>query len=298
MNSKLKGYIYGIVASATYGMLPLFTLPLYGAGMDPFSVLFFRYLIAVCIFVVMLKSRGGNFSLERGDIGVLALLGIIFATTSISLFSSYKYMDSGVASTLLFVYPVMVAAIMAIFFKERASLGTLLCMAVSLAGIVLLYDTGDSDAVLSAKGILLVMTSALAYAIYIVLINKSNVNRLGSVKLNFYMILFGVLIFAMLLCIRGEITAPPADKWYLWGCLLGLGLLPTAFSLICTTKAVQHIGSTPTAILGAMEPVTAIFFGITIFGEEISGREWLGIILIIAAVSVVVASGNRKRNKQ
>lgn len=297
MNNKLKGYIYGIIASATYGMLPLFTLPLYGAGMDPFSVLFFRYLIAVCIFVVMLKSRGGDFSLEKRDVRVLALLGIIFTTTSISLFSSYKYMDSGVASTLLFVYPVMVAAIMAIFFRERVGLGTLLCMAVSLAGIVLLYDKGESDAALSAKGILLVMISALAYAIYIVLINKSNVNRLGSVKLNFYMILFGAMIFAVLLCIRGEITAPTADKWYLWGCLVGLGLLPTAFSLICTTKAVQHIGSTPTAILGAMEPVTAIFFGITIFGEEISGREWLGIILIIAAVSVVVAAGSKNKNK-
>ena len=104
MNSKLKGYIYGIIASATYGMLPLFTLPLYGAGMDPFSVLFFRYLIAVCIFVVMLKSRGGDFSLKKRDVRVLALLGIIFTTTSISLFSSYKYMDSGVASTLRMMF--------------------------------------------------------------------------------------------------------------------------------------------------------------------------------------------------
>ena len=70
-----------------------------------------------------------------------------------------------------------------------------------------------------------------------------------------------------------------------------LAALPTAVSLLCTTQAIHYIGSTPTAILGALEPVTAVFFGVVIFHEELTARLGLGIALILVAVTLIVAGG-------
>ena len=112
MNAKIKGYTLGAIAAATYGMNPLFALPLYSDGMDADSVLFFRYLFAIPILGTMIKARGRSFRLNRGEILPLVVLGLLVAASSLTLFLSYNYMDAGIASTILFVYPIMVALIM------------------------------------------------------------------------------------------------------------------------------------------------------------------------------------------
>ena len=265
MNTKAKGYLLGAVAAATYGMNPLFALPLYKAGMDPDSVLFFRYLFAIPLLGIMLKARGRDFKLHRREIVPLVLLGLLVALSSLSLFLSYNYMDAGIASTLLFVYPIFVALIMAFGFREKLSPQTALCILLALAGIGLLFK-GSDGSTLNITGTVLVMVSALSYAIYIVGVNRPVLKSVATLKVTFYVLLFGLL--------------------------LALAVFPTAISFLCTTSAIQYIGSTPTAILGALEPVTAVFFGVMIFGETLTLRICCGILLIIIAVSLIVA-GNR-----
>lgn len=288
MNSKAKGYLLGAIAAATYGMNPLFALPLYETGMDPDSVLFFRYLFAVPLLGVMLKARGRTFRLKRGEVPPLLAMGLLVAVSSLTLFQSYNFMDAGIASTLLFVYPIMVALIMAFVFKEKLTLQTVLCIALALGGIGLLYKTADGST-LSLTGTALVMVSALSYAVYIVGINQSSLKHVATLKVTFYVLLFGVTLFLGRILYGGDLILP--EKWYLWGNLIALAVFPTAISFLCTTGAIQYIGSTPTAILGALEPVTAILFGITVFGERLTLRESLGLALIITAVTSVIAGG-------
>ena len=140
MNAKVKGYTLGAIAAATYGMNPLFTLPLYKEGMDPDSVLFFRYLFAIPILGIMLKARGRNFKLNRKEIVPLILFGWLVALSSLALFQSYNYMEAGIASTLLFVYPILVALIMAVVFKEKLTRQTVFCIFLALSGIGMLYN--------------------------------------------------------------------------------------------------------------------------------------------------------------
>lgn len=288
MNSKAKGYLLGAIAAATYGMNPLFALPLYETGMDPDSVLFFRYLFAIPLLGVMLKARGRTFRLKRGEVPPLLAMGLLVAVSSLTLFQSYNFMDAGIASTLLFVYPIMVALIMAFVFKEKLTLQTVLCIALALGGIGLLYKTADGST-LSLTGTALVMVSALSYAVYIVGINQSSLKHVATLKVTFYVLLFGVTLFLGRILYGGDLILP--EKWYLWGNLIALAVFPTAISFLCTTGAIQYIGSTPTAILGALEPVTAILFGITVFGERQTLRESLGLALIITAVTSVIAGG-------
>lgn len=289
MNAKAKGYILGSIAAASYGMNPLFALPLYKAGMDPDSVLFFRYLFAIPLLGIMIKARGRSFKIQRKETFPLIIMGLLVAFSSLTLFLSYNYMAAGIASTLLFVYPIMVALIMAMVFKEKLALQTIVCMLLALGGIGLLYKSEDGST-LSLIGTLLVFASSLSYAIYIVGINQTSLKNVATLKVTFYVLLFGLSLFVARLLYSGVLNTP--DQWYLWANLLALAVFPTAISFLCTTGAIQYIGSTPTAILGALEPVTAIFFGIAVFGESLTVRESFGLVMIIVAVTFVIAGGN------
>ena len=289
MNAKAKGYILGSIAAASYGMNPLFALPLYKAGMDPDSVLFFRYLFAIPLLGIMIKARGRSFKIQRKETFPLIIMGLLVALSSLTLFLSYNYMAAGIASTLLFVYPIMVALIMAMVFKEKLALQTIVCMLLALGGIGLLYKSEDGST-LSLIGTLLVFASSLSYAIYIVGINQTSLKNVATLKVTFYVLLFGLSLFVARLLYSGVLNTP--DQWNLWANLLALAGFPTAISFLCTTGAIQYIGSTPTAILGALEPVTAIFFGIAVFGESLTVRESFGLVMIIVAVTFVIAGGN------
>ena len=289
MNAKAKGYILGSIAAASYGMNPLFALPLYKAGMDPDSVLFFRYLFAIPLLGIMIKARGRSFKIQRKETFPLIIMGLLVALSSLTLFLSYNYMAAGIASTLLFVYPIMVALIMAMVFKEKLALQTIVCMLLALGGIGLLYKSEDGST-LSLIGTLLVFASSLSYAIYIVGINQTSLKNVATLKVTFYVLLFGLSLFVARLLYSGVLNTP--DQWYLWANLLALAVFPTAISFLCTTGAIQYIGSTPTAILGALEPVTAIFFGIAVFGESLTVRESFGLVMIIVDVTFVIAGGN------
>lgn len=289
MNAKAKGYILGSIAAASYGMNPLFALPLYKAGMDPDSVLFFRYLFAIPLLGIMIKARGRSFKIQRKETFPLIIMGLLVSLSSLTLFLSYNYMAAGIASTLLFVYPIMVALIMAMVFKEKLALQTIVCMLLALGGIGLLYKSEDGST-LSLIGTLLVFASSLSYAIYIVGINQTSLKNVATLKVTFYVLLFGLSLFVARLLYSGVLNTP--DQWYLWANLLALAVFPTAISFLCTTGAIQYIGSTPTAILGALEPVTAIFFGIAVFGESLTVRESFGLVMIIVAVTFVIAGGN------
>lgn len=288
MNKTTTGYILAAIAAASYGTNPLFALPLYSASMNPDSVLFFRYLMALPLLAAMLIARGRGFGLRTNQVLPLMGMGVVMAVSSLTLFESYNYMAAGIASTLLFVYPIMVAVIMAIGFGERLQAQTIGCIVMALAGIALLYR-GSDGATLSLTGTVMVVVSALSYAIYIVGANRPRLSAIPTLKVTFYVLLFGVFVCGTRFVAGQPLTTPTIGQWYLWANVIALAVFPTAISFLCTTAAIQRIGSTPTAILGALEPATAIFFGITVFGETLTLRDSIGLALIITAVTLVVA---------
>ena len=273
-----------------YGANPLGALPLYADGINTCSVLFYRYAIAVVVLAVVMAVRRKPLAVSRRDLAIMALLGVLFAASSLSLFMSFLFMGAGVASTLLFVYPVMVAVIMAVFFKERVTRSTVLAIALALTGVALLYK-GDGGEPLSGAGVSLVMVSSLTYALYIIIVNKSPL-RMSSVKLTMY-----VLTFSVVVAVAMSFTDPANHLQLLhtprqWGLALLLAVVPTVLSLLLMVIAVHDVGSTPTAIMGALEPVTAVVISVTLFGELVTARLVIGIVLILAAVLLTVVGKN------
>lgn len=288
MNQQVKGYLLACLAASTYGLNPLFALTLYADGMDSDSVLLFRYLLALPVVAVMLKMRGHSFIMPKRQFSIIAVLGVLFAFSSLTLFLSYHYMAAGIASTILFVYPIMVAVLMGIFFHERITVATMICIVLATLGIGLLYN-GPSGSSLSLKGTALVLLSALSYAIYIVCVNMDMMKKVATLKLTFWALASGLMLFVVRIVFIGGITIPHHPL--LWLNIIALAVFPTAISLVCTTTAIQYIGSTPTAILGALEPLTALVIGVTVFHEPMTLRIFIGLTLIILAVTVVVAGG-------
>ena len=282
---KTRGYVLGAVAADSYGLNPLFALPLYGAGLGPDSVLFYRYLLAVVMLGSLMIFRRQSFALTRRDILPLAVMGLLFSFSSLCLFASYNYMDAGIASTILFLYPVMVAVIMSACFGERVTASTVLSILLALGGIAALQGRRRSRA--GPPNVPRWSSSSLCYAVYIVGVNRSSLRDLSTEKLTFYSLLFGLSVY--LVRLRGVAGLQMIPSPLLWINAVSLALFPTIVSLVTMAGAIRRIGSTPTAILGALEPVTALFFGVLVFGERLTPRILTGVALILAAVTLIIA---------
>ena len=287
MNRRVKGILNGAIASASYGTNPLFGLPLFAAGIGINSVLFYRYALAVVIYGLWLKFvKKTALNISRKEFLPLLILGIFFSLSSLTLYDAFNYIEAGIACTILFIYPVLVAVIMALFFKEKITKTVISSILLTSIGIILLYK-GKTGLSLNLYGVGIVFLSALLYALYIVGVkNIKAVKHINRAKMSFYVMLFGLLVYIINLkfCTQLQIL----DKPYLWLLAIGLSVFPTIISLETITISIKLVGSTTTAILGALEPLTALFFGVLIFHEQLTVRICMGVALILLGVLLIV----------
>lgn len=291
MKRQVTGIINGAIAAASYGTNPLFGLPLYAGGIGVNSVLFYRYAIAVGIYYLWLKfHKKISLKITLAEFWPLLFLGLFFSLSSLTLFMAFQYIEAGIACTILFIYPVLVAILMWLFFKEKMTKTVISSIILTSIGIVLLYK-GKPDMDLNIQGVGLVLLSAILYALYIIGVkNIKTVKHIKSDKLSFYVMLFGLLVYIFNLKFCTELQL--IDKPLLWLCAIALALFPTIISLETITISIKLIGSTKTAILGALEPLTAIFFGVLFFQEHLTLRIITGVILILTGVILIVTRKN------
>ncbi|MFY4805788.1 DMT family transporter [Aliarcobacter butzleri] len=285
MNEKLKGILFGIISAICYGTNPLGALFLYEEGLNTNSIIFYRFFLASILLGLLMVFQKKSFYVTKREIFILAILGVLFGISALALYSSFLYMDAGIACTILFVFPVFVAIILAIFFKEKISLMTAISIFLALVGIALLYKGGDIK--LNFIGVMIVLFSALFYAIYIVISNKSSI-FMSSIKLTFYVSIFCTLTIFIYSLFDSSKSIELLTTTNMWVYAFMLAIVPTILSLIFLAKAIQIIGSTPTAIVGAFEPLTAVLIGVTIFDEKFTLQISIGISLILISVILII----------
>ena len=282
-NKKIFGTICGILAAIFYGTNPLGALKLYEQGMNTNSVLFSRFSMAWIIISIILIIRKENLKVTKNEFGTLTALGLLFTASSMTLYFSFKYIAAGVASTLLFTYPVMTAVIMSVLFKEKTTIKTVLAIVLSLVGVLLLYWS-DSGQALNPIGVILVLISALTYAVYIIVVNRCPL-EMSSFKINFYVVLYCAIGMAVFAWLTGQPLRLPQNA-VSWFYSVWLAVVPATLSLVLMVYASKYVGATPTAILGALEPMTAVLIGIFVFNEAFGLRLAVGILLILSAVII------------
>lgn len=282
---NIRGVAYAIVSSATFGLIPLFSIPLLHAGMASPTILFYRMLLSAAIMAAVALLLKRNFRISRRDFGVLAGLSLMYAATSLGLLRSYDYIPSGVATTVNFLYPLVVTIVMTLFFRERSSVWIVIAVFISLVGVALLAwgDAGHNN---PGRGLIYAGTTVFTYAVYIIGVMKSRVGRLDPLIVAFYVLTLSAAVFLVYALSTSGIEV--VHTWHIWRNLLLLALLPTVLSNLTLVLAIRHIGSTMTSILGSMEPLTAVLVGVVHFGERFNLDSAAGLILVVTAVIIVI----------
>ena len=282
MKDIVKGYLCAFISAFTYGLIPLFMIPIKKA--ESFSVdatLFYRFLIAsgaILLFLCYQKQRL-RISLREGLI--MSILGLLYALSAEFLFLAYDYLSPGIASTIFFSYPIIVALVLVLFYKEKITFPTILSLLLVVAGVGVLSIKEGS--IINYIGLGISLLGALVYALYILIINKVRIEASG-VKISFYSMLFSSLYFWVKTLILGESIAIPSLS--LVGDITLFAIITTSLSLVALVYAVRYIGSTPTAIMGAFEPIVAVLISVGLFGEALTSSLIIGGMVIIAGVLI------------
>ena len=279
---QLKGVLLAMISSSTFGLIPLFALPAMKEGVGLDSVLFYRFAISAVVVGVYLLLRRTDLRVTLKEFGTMFLLGGAYASTSLFLTAS------GVATTIHFLYPVLVTAIMIVFFKDKISLSVIIATVLAIGGVYLL-SSGEGQGRISLKGLFMVLSTVVTYAIYIVGVNKSCIRHMEGLKMTFYMLFCCTIIFGVNILVKGQgLDMMPSANAVVH--IFLLSLIPTLVSDLTLILAIQHVGSTTAAILGCMEPLTAVSMGVLFLEERFGIGQILGVVIVLVAVFIVILS--------
>lgn len=286
------GYVAGIITGVTYGLNPLFAKPLLSMGVSVDTMLACRYLIAVFILGVWLVFRKESLKVNKAQMWRLCILGFLFAMSSMLLFLSYNYIPAGLATTIVFLYPVIVALIM-VLLKVYPTWQVWLSILMTFVGVVIL-SRPSGNMTLNITGLSLAAGSAIAYALYLIVVNRSRrLRTVTSLVLTFYALLIGSVVFLIHSAISGGEFMAGLDGWFCWMNLICLAVFPTLVSLLTLAMATRIIGPTKTSVLGVFEPVTAIAVGTIFFGESLTLNIIIGVLITLVAVTFMVMTGKK-----
>lgn len=286
------GYVAGIITGVTYGLNPLFAKPLLSMGVSVDTMLACRYLIAVFILGVWLVFRKESLKVNKAQMWRLCILGFLFAMSSMLLFLSYNYIPAGLATTIVFLYPVIVALIM-VLLKVYPTWQVWLSILMTFVGVVIL-SRPSGNMTLNITGLSLAAGSAIAYALYLIVVNRSRrLRTVTSLVLTFYALLIGSVVFLIHSAISGGEFMAGLDGWFCWMNLICLAVFPTVVSLLTLAMATRIIGPTRTSVLGVFEPVTAIAVGTIFFGESLTLNIIIGVLITLVAVTFMVVTGRK-----
>ena len=286
------GYPAGIITGVTYGLNPLFAMPLMADGASIETILFFRYGLSVLLLGLFIWITKQTFSITLKQMGILLILGVLYTCSSLFLFEAYKYIASGLATTLIFLYPVIVALIM-VFLRVVPSWPVWLSIVATFVGVVVMTRSSGTEAI-NPIGVWLSLGSALVYAMFIVIINKSKtISSVSSTLLTFYSLMVGSVVFMTKILVVGIDMSVGLDHGMAWLNLVGLAIFPTIVSTASLALATRNIGATKASVLGVFEPITAILVGTLFLGEALTTNIVAGIVISIAAVTFMIVSTKR-----
>ena len=288
MSPTLKGTIAGLVAAICYGLIPLFTIPIKNGEaanhLSDCSIMFYRFALATLIIAVLMLITRRSFKITRGELVTLTYLAFLSDGSALFLIDGYNYLSSGVATTIHFMYPVVTTIMMMVFYNEARKVSTLLAVLLAVVGVGVL--SWQSNGETSLHGVIIELISACCYAFYLIRVNRSRVRNMDGMKLTFYVMGIGALIFGAEALRQDEFQMITTGVQV--SHLLLLGIVCTVVTNLCLVMAVQRIGSTMTAVLGALEPLTAVALGCLLMGEDITLNVVLGICLIIPSVIIII----------
>jgi len=292
--NKLHGMIYAVSSAVAFGFVPVFAVVAYNGGTNAITAVFLRFLAASLILFGILYFKKTDFALSGKLFKRVAYLSIVgYSATCVTLFSSYNYMPIGLATTLHYIYPAIVALMALFIFKEKIGLIKIISLAMSIIGVYIL--AGSKEAAVSFTGVALALASGVFYSIYTIELGKEDIKSIDGLLLTFYVSLFSAVSTFIYGAATKSLMLGLQPKGIL--AILGLALVCTVFAILAYSKAVNIIGPSDTALLSTFEPVTGVVMGILVFGERLDYTLAAGSLLIILAVLLFSYNDRRQSIK-
>ena len=276
-----KGYIYTALSAIIFGLMPLLTKIIIARGATSLTIPFFRVFYVTIVLFFVLKIKKIDFHLEKRDL-LSVILTSIFGSglTIIILNESYNYVDTGIATSLHFLYPLFVAILCCFFYGEKIKKKQIISLSFALVGIICFMSKGNG----SLFGYLLAIASGLTYAFYLVKMDKSGLVKMNALKLSFYLALFTTIeIFTMNLYMQEVVFKMDALSY---GLLLVLALSSSFLATVLLQKGVLLLGSTRASFICLLEPVTSMIVGILWLNEAFTLNKGLGGLAIIISLII------------
>lgn len=289
------GILFAVAAAVIFGLIPLFSVPLLQAGLRVSTIVCYRFALSTVAMALVMMVKRIPIGVSGKEFVTLLLLSFFYAMTALLLTASYQYIPTGIATTIHFLYPVWVTLLTMLLFKEKVSLPTLLTMAFAIGGVALLSLSGTNTHHIDPKGIWIVLGTIVTYGTYLAWLPKSAVKTMDGLKITFWMMLCCTLIFSINIVVRygvSGVQVPPTSSCWMY--LLFGALLPTLVANLTLIQAVRRVGPTVTSVLGSLEPLTAVVVGLLVFGERCNVGQVLGILVVLAAVSMLIFFRSKK----
>lgn len=244
----------------------------------------------------LLLVQGRSLKRSGSELALMALLAALYIGSALGLQLGYRYMSTGIATLIHFSYPLFVVLISALIFRERPSFLTQLSVLFSLSGVLLIAGAGQGKSPIALSGFLIVLSTALCYALCLIMVQRSRLKHIDSMVLCWYMVTFCAMSYALMALCTGGIQLLPTVQTI--GSALGLGLVATVCANLLVVQGVKHCGSTMSSILGALEPLTAVVVGVLLFAELLRVKHIMGMSLILVAIILSAVAQKRKGAKR
>lgn len=292
---KIKGTICVIFAAVIFGFMPILSKLTYIGGSNSFMLVLLRSLLCLPVLFFMLKLKGISLNVPF-KILVKFFIYSIFTTTltALLLFSSYNYVSVGIATTIHYVYPILVALILFIFFKEKISIVKLICLAISFAGILMFFD-GKAN-INQIFGLIIAFISGLSYSLSLIYMDKGGIKDYYPFLVTFYSCLYTSVTMIIVTIATGKFTLNLSANAWIYSFILSI--LVSVIAVTFMQIGVKCIGPTTTAIICMLEPITSVILGILLFKEPCTLKSIIGCTLIIAAVLALSLKKEKNKNKR
>lgn len=294
MKKTSKGLLLVIISGIVYGVMPGAVKFCISQGATKELMAFMRCFILALVLLPFVLKQKDTFKIYRDNFLKLFVLSAAGAATPLLLYAAYDHLDTGLSTTVHFLYPALVAVLSFLVLKEKLSKKKLLCLAMCVAGIFLMLEMQDGR--ISAKGLLIAFLSGVTWSLYIVLLKKFDIKDASSEQIAFYVEVNGAVFTALYIALAGGIPERITPFGML--CVVGCDLFISVCGSLFFFLGVRNTDAQTAAIASTLEPITSIAAGLVFLGETISVRTGIGCALILAAVVILAAgAGGAEKEK-
>lgn len=277
----MKGKVCLILSALIYGIAPMLAKIAYEGGVNGITLTFLRTFLMIPLLFVLMFTRGQSFRLNKKELLNIIALGVVGGSLSIiSLYAAYDYISTGLATTLHFIYPLIIVVVSALIYREKITKAKLAAVMLVTIGIFLFVDLNTAA---DKIGVVMAVLSGVFYSFYVIYMDHSGLDKMDYVKLTFYI---------MIIMSAGTFVFGAATKSISFKEMNSIGwTFSTLISFLITIGAiplfqagVRYEGASTAGIVSALEPITTIILGALFLGEAMGLVQYFGGAMIILGV--------------